>query len=148
MTGHSGEFWQNMVQWRREWQTTPVFLPWEPHKQYEKAKRYDTERWTPQVGRCPICYWRRDFKNSPHLNLLKKKKKKKRPSRPAASCWIRPLSKKSGGVHSSPFKSLWNLRQAPSPSWTSLFLSVNECFQNFRHSGFFFFFAKFLYNLC
>ena len=24
-----------------------------------KAKRYDTERWTPQVGRCPICYWRR-----------------------------------------------------------------------------------------
>ena len=33
--------------------------PWEPHKQYEKAKRYDTERWTPQVGRCPICYWKR-----------------------------------------------------------------------------------------
>ena len=22
-------------------------------------KRYDTERWTPQVCRCPICYWRR-----------------------------------------------------------------------------------------
>ena len=30
-----------------------VFLPWEP---YEKAKRYDTARWTPQVSRCPICY--------------------------------------------------------------------------------------------
>ena len=29
------------------------------HEQYEKAKRQDTERWTPQVGRCPICYWRR-----------------------------------------------------------------------------------------
>ena len=26
---------------------------------YEKAKRYDTKRLTPQVGRCPICYWRR-----------------------------------------------------------------------------------------
>ena len=21
-------------------------------------KRYDTERWTPQMSRCPICYWR------------------------------------------------------------------------------------------
>ena len=38
---------------------TSVFLPWEPHEQYKKAKRYDTERWTPQVGRCPIHYQRR-----------------------------------------------------------------------------------------
>ena len=30
-----GEFWQNVVHWRRKWQTTPVFLPREPHKQYE-----------------------------------------------------------------------------------------------------------------
>ena len=30
--------------------STSVFLPWEPHEQYEKAKRYDTERWTPQVS--------------------------------------------------------------------------------------------------
>ena len=36
--GHSGEFWQNMVCWRRKWQPTPVLLPWEPHEQYEKAK--------------------------------------------------------------------------------------------------------------
>ena len=48
-TGHGGEFWQNVVHWRREWQTTSVFLPWEPHEQYEKAKRYDTERWTPRL---------------------------------------------------------------------------------------------------
>ena len=48
-------FWQHVVHWRREWQTTPVFLPWEPHEQYEKAKRYDTWRWPPQVCRCPIC---------------------------------------------------------------------------------------------
>ena len=36
--GHGGEVWQNVVHWRREWQTTLVFLPWEPHEQYEKAK--------------------------------------------------------------------------------------------------------------
>ena len=41
--GHGGEFWQNVVCWRREWQTTSVFLPWDPHEQYEKAKRYDTK---------------------------------------------------------------------------------------------------------
>jgi len=29
--------WQNVVHWRREWQTTSVFLPWEPHEQYEKG---------------------------------------------------------------------------------------------------------------
>ena len=34
-------------------------LALKPHEQYEKAKRQDTERCTPQVGRCPICYWRR-----------------------------------------------------------------------------------------
>ena len=28
-----------LTDWRREWQTTSVFLPWEPNKQYEKAKR-------------------------------------------------------------------------------------------------------------
>ena len=64
--------WEDPLE--KGWQTTSVFLLWESHEKYEKAKRYDTERWTPQVGRCPICYWRRDFKNSPHLNLLKKKK--------------------------------------------------------------------------
>ena len=30
---------QNVVHWRRQWQTTSVFLPWEPHAQYEKVKR-------------------------------------------------------------------------------------------------------------
>ena len=62
--GHTGEFWQNTFHWRREWQTISVFLPWESHEQYEKAKRYDTERWTSQVSRCPICYWRRVENNS------------------------------------------------------------------------------------
>ena len=37
-----------------------LFLPWEPHEQYEQGKqKYDTERQTAQVSRCPICYWRR-----------------------------------------------------------------------------------------
>ena len=45
--------WQNVVHWRRQWQTTSVFLPWELHEHYEKAKRNDTERWSPQYSRCP-----------------------------------------------------------------------------------------------
>ena len=36
--GHGGEIWQNVVHWRREWQTTSVFLSWEPPEQYEKEK--------------------------------------------------------------------------------------------------------------
>ena len=35
--GHSGEFWQNMIYWRREWQTTLVYLLWVPHELYKKA---------------------------------------------------------------------------------------------------------------
>ena len=37
-TGHNEEFWQNVVHWRRKWQTTAVFLPGEPQEQYEKKK--------------------------------------------------------------------------------------------------------------
>ena len=36
--GHGGEVWQNVVHWRRERLATSVFLPWEPHELYEKAK--------------------------------------------------------------------------------------------------------------
>ena len=59
--GHGGAFWQNVVHWRREWQTTPVFLPWEPHEQYAKVKRYDTGRWahTPTRSEGGLCYWGR-----------------------------------------------------------------------------------------
>ena len=46
---HGGEVWQNVVHWRREWQTTSVFLPWDPHEQYEKAKRYDTKDELPRL---------------------------------------------------------------------------------------------------
>ena len=37
-TSHGGKVWHNVVHLRKEWQTTSVFLPWEPHEQYEKAK--------------------------------------------------------------------------------------------------------------
>ena len=47
-TGRGGEFWQNVVHWRRDWQITPAFLLWELHEKYEKAKIYDTERWSPR----------------------------------------------------------------------------------------------------
>ena len=36
--GHGGEVRQNVVHWRKEWQTTSVFLPQEAQGQYEKAK--------------------------------------------------------------------------------------------------------------
>ena len=34
--GHGGEVWQNVVHWRREWQTTSIFLPWEPHEHMKR----------------------------------------------------------------------------------------------------------------
>jgi len=42
--GHSREFWENVIHWRREGQTTPLHLPWESHELYKRPKRYDTEK--------------------------------------------------------------------------------------------------------
>ena len=36
--GHGGEVWQNVDHWRREWQTTSVFLPWESMKSMKRQK--------------------------------------------------------------------------------------------------------------
>jgi len=36
--------------------STPVCLAGEPHEQYEKAKRYDTQSGASLVGRCSISY--------------------------------------------------------------------------------------------
>ena len=36
--GHGREFWQNVVPWRRKWQTTSVFLPWEPMNSMKRQK--------------------------------------------------------------------------------------------------------------
>ena len=57
-------FWQNIVHWKKEWQTIAVYLPWEYYEQYKKAERCETGRWAPQISRCPICYWRRAEKYS------------------------------------------------------------------------------------
>ena len=44
MMERSGTMW-----FTGEWNVkTSVFLPWEPHEQYENTKRQDTERWTPR----------------------------------------------------------------------------------------------------
>ena len=42
----SGEFWQNVVHWRREWQTTSVFLPWEPQWTIWKGKMTGYWKWS------------------------------------------------------------------------------------------------------
>ena len=40
-----------------------IYSEYELNKQGDNihilAKRYDTERWTPLISRCPVCYWRR-----------------------------------------------------------------------------------------
>ena len=47
-TDHSGEFWQHVVHWRREWQTTLVFLAQEPHEhgvtKSQKWKRLNNDK--------------------------------------------------------------------------------------------------------
>ena len=68
--GHGGEFWENVVHQRREWQTTSVFLPWQSHEQYEKAKSWDTERWTPQVAGAHYAtgdQWRNNSRNNDEI---------------------------------------------------------------------------------
>ena len=36
--GHGGEFWKNVVHWRKECQTTYIFMPWEPHESMKRQK--------------------------------------------------------------------------------------------------------------
>ena len=36
--GHGRDFWQNIVHWRREWQATSVFFPWECHEQFSSVQ--------------------------------------------------------------------------------------------------------------
>ena len=41
---HGGNVLQNVVHWRREWKTTSVFLPQEPHEQCEQALKDELPR--------------------------------------------------------------------------------------------------------
>ena len=64
--GSSHQCWSFSISWRRrrQRQTTSVFLPWEPHEQCEKAKRYDTRTWVTRSEGVPglkpyelgVCY--------------------------------------------------------------------------------------------
>ena len=53
------------------WQTIPVFLLWEPHEQYEKAKIYDTRRWAPQIRKCPV-YYREEQRENTNISIKNK----------------------------------------------------------------------------
>ena len=49
--GHSREFWQKKKKCdplEEGMANHPVYLPWEPHEP-QRVKRYNTERWVPQV---------------------------------------------------------------------------------------------------
>ena len=76
--GHSGEFWKNMVHWRREWQIIPVFLPGEPHEQYENSKRYDMEDEPPRLKGVQYVTgeeWRTITSNSGNNKMARPKQK-------------------------------------------------------------------------
>ena len=45
----------------------------------QKKKKLDTEIWTPQVSKCPICYWRRVEKNNLRKNEEMEPKQKQHP---------------------------------------------------------------------
>ena len=55
-TGHGEEVWQYVAHWRREWQTSLLLLPKEPHEQYEQYEKYSfkalSQYWG--VGSSPI----------------------------------------------------------------------------------------------
>ena len=62
MVESSDETWST-----KEGNATSVFLPWEPHELYERAKKYDTERWTPRsvgVQYATGVEWRNSFRKN------------------------------------------------------------------------------------
>ena len=44
-TGHSKQFWWNIFQWRRKWQTAPVFLPWELYEKHVQIQDFYVLWW-------------------------------------------------------------------------------------------------------
>ena len=43
----------NVIHWRREWETTPVYLPLEPHELYKRSKKATIRPCIPLLGVCP-----------------------------------------------------------------------------------------------
>ena len=73
--GHTGEFWQNLVHRGREWQTTSVFLPWEPHKRYEKAKKRTLKDELPRSVGAQYAtgdHWRNNSRKNEGMELKQK----------------------------------------------------------------------------
>ena len=68
-----------MVYWRREWQTTSVFLPGESHEQYEKAKRYDMKDKLPRSGGAQYATGE-EWRNSSRKNEEVKPNQKQHPA--------------------------------------------------------------------
>ena len=72
---YCGKFWQNVVYWRREWQMTSVFLPWEPHEQYEKAKNRILKDELPRfvgVQYAPGDQWRNNSRKNEQMEWKQK----------------------------------------------------------------------------
>ena len=76
--GDGGEFWQKVAHWRRNGKPLQYSCLENPMKVW-KGKKYDTTRWTPQVGRYSICYWRSYWINSSRKNEETEPKQKQHP---------------------------------------------------------------------
>ena len=76
--GQGEEFWQNMVYWRKEWQTTSVLLPWETQEQYRKQKDRTLKDEFPRlVG--DQCATREEWRNNSRKNEETEAKWKQHP---------------------------------------------------------------------
>ena len=69
------EFWQNVVHWRREWQTTSVFLQWEPH---EKQKEMTLKDELPKLVGAQYATGE-EWRNNSRQNEETEPKQKQRP---------------------------------------------------------------------
>ena len=70
--GYSEEFWQNGVHWTREWETTSVFLTWEPHEQYERQKDMTVKDELPRLVGAQYAIgdqWRNNSKKNCQLQI-------------------------------------------------------------------------------
>ena len=67
-----GGFWQNVVHWAREWQTTSVFLPWEPHEQYENGPSHICSKSSGKGRRVAehLWSWRGYCSGRPHIGIF------------------------------------------------------------------------------
>ena len=76
--GHGGEFWQNMVHWRRKWQTTSSFLLGNPMSSMKRQKDMTLNVPCPRLGRVQYAT-ERDQRNSSRRNKEAEPKQKQCP---------------------------------------------------------------------